>query len=236
MKLLNYLISSTLILLFASCGSDNGDESEPVVTETFSCVVVTPQYNDIPPSIFEEFSAAQVAKWIPCDVTNGSKEETFDKGGSVSYEYTLTLNKWRDANLTVDSLWVKDFAVHSVEYTTYTFTPGIYDVEADGRTIKLAVNQDYIAIVNPYTGEDMNPLLSLNDCQRTYSTISENPVRAYQEKETKTYSKPFALVKLADDHFYIENDDYTFEGYINAQGVMLNQIKPEEEEIGQLYR
>lgn len=236
MKTLNYIIVSTLVLFLVSCGSDNESDNEPLVTETYSAFFVTPTDGVVEPSYFEEFSASQIVKWIPCEITTDTKEVVFDKGGTESIEYTLTLNKWRDATLAIDTLWIKDFAVHTVDYTIYKFTPGEYTVQADGNNHTFLVKEDYIALINPYTGEEWNTLISLTNCQRIYSNKSETPLRTYQNKSSNSYSKSFSLVKLADDHFYIENDDHTFEGYINAQGVLFNQIKPDEKEIGLLYR
>ena len=235
---MKHLLYSILMLLcvvrLTSCGNDN--EDEPIVKEQFSAFITTPYNGEVGSVIFEETSAEVIAQWIPCEITKDTIEKTIIKGGSETTEYSLTLYKWKDADYSWVTTNTKDYEVFSAVNTTYTFTPGIYDFEVDDYPRSLCVKEDGIYILNPSNHEEVRKLYDLEDCKRTYQVLSETPLRKYSEKESSTYAKKFSLTKLAEDHFYIENEDYTFEGYITAKGVNLFEIKPEEKEIGLLYR
>lgn len=233
-KLLAYLILPLMAFGLQSCGDEN--EDEPTVKEVFTAWIATP-VNGVPGSvIFEETSAAQLATIIPCEISRETKEQTVFSGGTNEIEYELTLYKWKSADLSIVTTVKKDYEVYSADCTTYSFTSGEYSFDVDGATRILLVKEDGIYFLNPYTHEEINQILPLENYKRTYQTLSDKPLRTYQENESSAYNKPFTLVKLAEDHFYIENADYTFEGYITAKGVEFSQIKPEEKEIGLLYR
>lgn len=224
-----------LPLVFVACGDDN-NEDDPILKEKFTSIITTPTNGEPGSVIFEDFSASEIAKWIPCDVVKETIERTIYSGGDESTEYSLTLYKWKNADFSMVTTSSKDYEVFSAENTTFTFSPGVYDLEADGYPRSLCVKEDGVYLLNPYTQEEMYKLLNLEDCKRTYQVLADTPLRKYSETESSSYSKKFNLVKLADDHFFIENEDYTFEGYITAKGVNLSEIKPEEKEIGLLYR
>lgn len=236
MKLFKYILSILATVAISACGSDDNNQDEPTIKEEFSAIVTTPTDREPGSVTFEEISAAEIAKWIPCDISKETIERTIYAGGDETTEYFLTLYKWKNADFSMVTTYTKDYEVFSGENTTYTFTPGIYDLEADGYPRSLCVKEDGVYLLNPYTHEETNKLLNLDNCKRAYQVLAETPLRKYSENESSTYSKKFTLVKLAEDHFYIENEDYTFEGYITAKGVNLFEIKPEEKEIGLLYR
>lgn len=233
-KLLTYILLPFIAFGLQSCGDEN--EDEPTVKEVFTAFDTTP-IDGVPGSVeYEQISAAEFAKLIPCDIKKVTQEKTIFKGGSENHEYELTLYKWKNADFSIVTTSIKLYEVYSAELTSYTFTTGEYNLDLEGMPMMITVKNDGIYILNYYTHEEMNLLLPLDNCTRTYQVLADSPLRSYQDEESSTYSKPFSLVKLAEDHFYIENSDYTFEGYITAKGVNLTQIKPEEKEIGLLYR
>lgn len=233
-QIITFILLSIITFGLQSCGDDN--EGEPIVKEKFSAIITTPSNGEPGNIIFEETSAEVIAQWIPCEITKETIDKTIIKGGSETTEYSLTLYKWKDADYSWVTTNTKDYEVFSAVNTTYTFTPGIYDFEVDNYPRSLCVKEDGVYILNTINHEEVRKLYDLEDCKRTYQVLSEPPLRKYSENESSTYAKKFSLIKLAEDHFYIENEDYTFEGYITAKGVNLFEIKPEEKEIGLLYR
>ena len=221
--------------LLVSCGGDE-DNDEPTSKEVYECVITTPLDGTPSDIYFEEFSVAEFAKILPCDIQTSNGETTLCTGGDETTEYTLTLNKWKSASLTWTSELKKSYSVYPIEYTTYTFTAGEYSKDENGYSIVYLVKADGIYRIHPDTHEIIRDLIPLDNFNKVCITRADKPIRTYSESETDSYSKPFSLTKLAEDHFYIENADYTFECYLSAKGLHLTQIKPEEKETGLLYK
>ncbi len=234
MKLIRFFLATVFIAALGAC-TEKEDE-DPVVKETFSAIEIAPLSGTPGEISFEQVPASEIAGSIPCEIIKEQKEVTLETGGFESVEYSLTLYKWKNAEFSKVSKTVIDFEVYSADVITYTFTPGEYTFESNGRTYNILVSEQAINIIHPVTHEVLNTLLYLEDYRRTYRELADHPIRKYSDTDTSTYSASFTLIKLAEDHFYIENEDYTFEGYITYQGVELSQIKPVEKEIGLLYR
>lgn len=230
-----FLLAIFFTALFTSCGSDD-EPDVPTTTEKYSCVDTTPIDGDLNSVYLEEFTASQFAEILPCQISTSSNNVTACVGGSETKTYKLALNKWSSAALSIKSDTNKNYAVYHTDYTSYTFTEGSYGSDTSGGSVLYLVKSDGIYYANPYTGVEIRQLLQLDSFTRTYSSRADEPLETYSKTESTSYSKPFTLNKLADDHFYIENADYTFECFNSAKGLLLTQIKPEEKGIGYLYK
>lgn len=230
------LLAIFCTVLFTSCGSDEGNPDEPTSKETYSASFQEEIDADAISVIMEVASAQELAKFLPCTITESSNEVEFCLGGTQTTTYMLSLSKWESASLVIDTKKVVEYGIFNVKYTTYEFTPGEYSIEDNGHTDLFLVTKTGIDLLNPYNHKVINSLISLENGKKVYDEWPENPIRSFNKEDSNTYSKAFTLTKLADDHFYIENVDYTFECYNTALGLRFTQIKPEEKEIGLLSK
>ena len=221
--------------LFSSCGNDN-DSDEPTTKETYTASFDEEIDADARSITLEVASAHDLAQFLPCNIAENSSEVEFCLGGTQTTTYTLSLTKWESASLAIDTKKVIEYGIFNVKYTTYEFAPGEYSIENNGHTDLFLVTKTGIDLLNPYNHEVINSLISLDDCKKVYDEWPDNPIRNFNKEETEPYSKQFSLNKLADDHFFIENSDYTFECYNTALGLRFTQIKPEEKEVGLLSK